>query len=259
MTRAAKTKGARNGDGRELAPAGKDAKKEMPPTSRLKRIWRDFAVPVLVTAVVLFTFRSAVADWNDVPTGSMKPTLLEGDRIFVNKLAFGLRVPFTLEWITRWGGPVRGDVVVLFSPAPDGTRLVKRAVGVPGDVIELRDNKLVVNGEPAEYGPLDDETVEQIPEAERARHGFAAETTSGRTHPVMNTPSRPSDRSFGPVTVPAGHYFVMGDNRDESADSRVFGFVPEDRIVGRATGVIFSLDYERMYLPRADRFFRSLP
>lgn len=244
------------------SPATGNAKapeKRMTLAARLKRIWHDFAVPVLVTAVVLFTFRSAVADWNDVPTGSMKPTLIEGDRIFVNKLAFGLRVPFTLEWITRWDGPTRGDVIVLFSPAPDGTRLVKRAVGVPGDVIELRDNRLFVNEVAAEYGPLDDETVEQIPENERERHGFATETAAGRAHPVMNTPSRQVDRSYGPVTVPEGHYFVMGDNRDESADSRVFGFVPEGRIVGRATGVIFSLDYERMYLPRADRFFRGLP
>ena len=228
-------------------------------TTRLKKLWHDFAVPVLVTAVVLFTFRSAVADWNDVPTGSMKPTLIEGDRIFVNKLAFGLRVPFTLRWITRWGGPDRGDVIVLFSPAADGSRLVKRAVGLPGDVIELRGNHLFVNGAESQYGPLDEETIGQIPEGERASHGFATETTAGRSHPVMNTPAQPAERSFGPVTVPEGHYFVMGDNRDESADSRVFGFVPEGRIVGRATGVIFSLDYERMYLPRMDRFFRGLP
>lgn len=237
----------------------KKPKETMTLAKRLKKIWHELAVPVLVTAVVLFTFRSAVADWNDVPTGSMKPTLIEGDRIFVNKLAFGIRVPFTLEWITRWDGPARGDVVVFFSPAPDGTRLVKRAIGVPGDVIELRENRLVVNGVAAEYGPLDDETVEQIREDERGRHGFASETSGGRSHPIMNTPAQPAERSFGPVTVPAGHYFVMGDNRDESADSRVFGFVPEGRIVGRATGVIFSLDYERMYLPRGDRFFRGLP
>jgi signal peptidase I len=234
-------------------PAGMSIK------TRLKKIWRDFAVPVIVTAVVLFTFRSAVADWNDVPTGSMKPTLIEGDRIFVNKLAFGIRVPFTLKWISRWGGPSRGDVVVLFSPAAEGTRLVKRAVGVPGDVIQLKDNHLFVNGVESEYGPLDEETVEQIPENERERHGFASETTTGRAHPVMNTPRQPAERSFGPVTVPEGNYFMMGDNRDESADSRVFGFVPEDRIVGRAIGVIFSLDYARYYLPRSDRFFRGLP
>jgi len=227
--------------------------------TRLKKFWRDFAVPVLITAVVLFTFRSAVADWNDVPTGSMKPTLIEGDRIFVNKLAFGLRVPFTLKWVTRWGGPSRGDVIVLFSPAADGTRLVKRAIGVPGDEIELKANHLFVNGVEATYGELDEDTIGQIPESERPRHGFATETADGRTHPVMNTPAQPAERSFGPVTVPAGSYFVMGDNRDESADSRVFGFVPEDRIVGRATGIIFSLDYDRHYLPRADRFFRGLP
>ena len=226
---------------------------------RLKKIWREFAVPVAVTALVLFTFRSAVADWNDVPTGSMKPTLIEGDRILVNKLAFGLRLPFTLSWISRWDAPARGDVVVLFSPAPDGTRLVKRVVGVPKDEIEMKSNHLFVNGAECEYGPLDEDTISQIDESERRAHGFAEETLSGRKHPVMSSMSRAVERSFGPVTVPEGHFFVMGDNRDESADSRVFGFVPEDRIVGRATRVIFSLDRDRLYLPRGDRFFRALP
>src|SRR5262249_61738075 len=102
-------------------------------------IWREWLRPLLVVLVVLFAVRSAVADWNDVPTGSMKPTILEGDRIFVNKLAYDLKVPF-LGWrLIRWADPNRGDIIVFRSPA-DGTRLVKRVVGVPGGTIPLIDN-----------------------------------------------------------------------------------------------------------------------
>src|SRR5207302_3032432 len=109
--------------------------------------WRQWVKPFAIVLLVLFGVRSAVADWNDVPTGSMKPTILEGDRIFVNKLAYDLKVPF-LGWrLARWGGPERGEVIVFASPA-DGTRLVKRVVGVPGDRIEVADNRLWVNGRP---------------------------------------------------------------------------------------------------------------
>src|SRR6185436_509188 len=113
------------------------------------RFWREWAKPLLTILLITSAFRSAIADWNDVPTGSMKPTILEGDRVFVNKLAFDLKVPFTTWRLATWGEPKRGDIVVLFSPH-DGTRLVKRVVGLPGEIIEMRDNKLFVNGIPAD-------------------------------------------------------------------------------------------------------------
>src|SRR5215203_3557595 len=102
----------------------------------VRRFVREHVLPVVVMVVVLTSFRSAVADWNVVPTGSMNPTILEGDRILVNKLAYGLRVPFTSWRIANWSGPGRGDVVVFFSPA-DGERLVKRVVGLPGETVTL--------------------------------------------------------------------------------------------------------------------------
>lgn len=225
---------------------------------RIKRIWREWVKPILIVVLVLSTFRSAVADWNDVPTGSMKPTILEGDRILVNKLAYDLKVPFTTWHIAEWGGPNRGDVVVCFSPA-DETRLVKRVIGVPGDVIELRDNQLQVNGEPVEYGRLDEETINQIDAAGRDQFVFATEKLGERDHPLMLNPRTPAIRSFGPTEIPEGQYFVMGDNRDDSKDSRWFGLVKRDRIVGRAFRIAFSLDYENYYLPRWDRMLRSLP
>ncbi|MCH7814737.1 MAG: signal peptidase I [Planctomycetes bacterium] len=213
---------------------------------------------MLVIIVVLGSFRSAVADWNDVPSGSMKPTILEGDRILVNKLAYGLRVPFSDWWIAQWEGPVPGDVVVCFSP-DTRQRLVKRVIGVPGDRLELRDNRLFVNGQAVSYGPLDADTVNQIATDRQPRHRFASERLGGGQHPVMITPHKPARRSFTAVTVPPGCYFVMGDNRDNSRDSRFFGWIDRDAIVGRTTRIAFSVDPDRYYLPRWGRFLRSLP
>src|SRR3954463_8100648 len=99
----------------------------------------------LVILLIVSSMRSALADWNDVPTGSMKPTIQEGDRVVVNKLAYDLKVPFTTIDIVKGGNPKRGDIVVLFSPV-DGTRLVKRVVAVPGDKVEMKENQLFVNG-----------------------------------------------------------------------------------------------------------------
>ena len=119
-----------------------------------KERWRNFvrhdAKPLLITVLVLSAFRSAIADWNDVPTGSMKPTILEGDRVFVNKLAYDLKFPFTTWHLAQWDNPKRGDIVVFYSPL-DGKRLVKRVVGLPGDRIELRNNRLLVNDAPVTY------------------------------------------------------------------------------------------------------------
>src|ERR1700683_4344663 len=100
---------------------------------QLRAFWREWVLPAVVTIAVLAPLRSAVADWNDVPTGSMIPTILVGDRIFVNKLAFDLKLPFTTAHLLTWANPKHGDVVILFSPE-DGERLVKRVVAVPGDV-----------------------------------------------------------------------------------------------------------------------------
>lgn len=225
---------------------------------RLLKFWREIGKPFLVILIVVGSFRSAVADWNDVPTGSMQPTIMQGDRIFVNKLAYGLRVPFTDWRVMEWSGPRRGDVVVFFSPADD-VRMVKRVVGLPGDRIELRRNRLLVNGEPAEYGPVDPAIIDQIDTDEQPRHRVFGERIDGQAHPIMITPSRRARGSFSAVTVPEGHYFVMGDNRDNSRDSRSYGTVERVRIVGRATAVVLSLDPDRYYLPRWGRFFRDLP
>ncbi len=226
--------------------------------ARLWTFWRGWCAPILVVLVVLGSFRSAVADWNDVPTGSMKPTILEGDRIFVNKLAYDLKVPFTLHRLARWSDPVRGDVVILFSPE-SGDRLVKRVIGVPGDQIAMYNNRLYINGAAAAYEPLDQDTIDQIEVGERTKHKFAAETLDDVRHAVMTTPPVAARRSFEPMTLAVDQYFVMGDNRDNSKDSRYFGTADRSQIVGRVGTVVLSFDRDRYYMPRWDRFFRDIP
>ncbi len=245
----------------EAKPAGRAdrADRSLRGRTMALRLWREWCKPFLVIVLVLFTFRSAVADWNDVPTGSMKPTIIEGDRIFVNKLAYDLKVPFTTWHLIEWSQPQRGDVVICYSPE-GGTRLVKRVVGLPGDRIELTNNRLKINGNPAEYEPLDPDIINQIEADERPRHHFLGEKFDENVHPVMFTPSvRSPMRNYGPVTVPDGHFFVMGDNRDNSGDSRKIGFVERRLIVGKVPLVVISLDRDNHYAPRWGRFFRKLP
>src|SRR5271170_3286558 len=142
--------------------------------NRATQIWlqlRSFAFIL----VILCAFRSAIADWNIVPSASMLPTILEGDRIFVNKLAYDLKVPFTTKHVLTWDNPSRGDVIVFFSPA-DGTRLVKRVIAVPGDQIELRNDHLFLNGVPATYQPPNAAAIAQLNAGERNGHLFVKET-----------------------------------------------------------------------------------
>jgi signal peptidase I len=227
----------------------------------LRRLWREWIRPLGLVLVIMGSFRSAFADWNDVPTGSMKPTIVEGDRIFVNKLAYDLKVPFSCALgcihLLEWGEPARGEIVVLFSP-DDGKRLVKRVVGVPGDRVEVRGGRVLINGRRLHYEPLDLSGLGALDPDERSRFEFAREELGASGHAVMigDPPGLRDD--YGPVTVPPGRYFVMGDNRSQSRDSRFFSFVERQRIVGRATAVVLSLDREHRYRPRWGRFFQSL-
>ncbi len=225
--------------------------------ARVRRFWRREIRPILILALVLFSVRSSLADWNDVPSGSMQPTILVGDRIFVNKLAYDLKVPFTTWHLAQWSNPQRGDIVVFYSPH-DGTRLVKRVVGLPGDTVELRNEQLIINGSPVDYAPLSATLSDELPKAEREGNQFAEENLTGHEHIVMATPRFPARRSIDPVHVPEGHYFMMGDNRDNSFDSRYFGVVDRKQIVGKATDVVLSFDKENHWLPRFQRSFSAL-
>jgi signal peptidase I len=229
--------------------------KTLPPRDR--RYWYRELRSLLIVALVVFSLRSSLADWNDVPTGSMKPTILEGDRVLVNKLAYDLKVPFTTWHLAEWANPQRGEIVVFYSPH-DGKRLVKRAVGLPGDWIELRNEQLIINGVPVNYAPLAEEISGRLPESERLDSRFATEELASHPHAVMALPNVSAKRTFGPVRVPEGRYFMMGDNRDNSFDSRYFGPVDRKRILGRASTVVLSFDHQNWWLPRPNRILKSL-
>ena len=177
-----------------------------------RRWWRQEIRPLLIIVLVMFSIRSSLADWNDVPTGSMKPTILEGDRVFVNKLAYDLKVPFTTWHIAEWSNPQRGDIVVFFSPK-DGQRLVKRVIGLPGDTVEMRDEQLIINGQPVEYASADPEIAAQLSGIERERGIFTTEELPESPHAVMAINGVPAMRTFAPVQVPEGRYFMMGQSR----------------------------------------------
>jgi signal peptidase I len=225
--------------------------------SNFRRWWRSELRPMLVLALALFSIRSSLADWNDVPSGSMKPTILEGDRVYVNKLAYDLKVPFTTWHLLKWANPRRGEIVVFYSPY-DGKRLVKRVIGVPGDIVEFRADALILNGRPVQYTALDSDSFPHLASAERTSHMFATEQLPGRSHAVAVWPAVPARRDFGPFKVPPGQYFMMGDNRDDSFDSRYYGPVDRKRIVGRASMAVLSFDRAHYWVPRWDRFFTAL-
>ncbi|MDD3528930.1 MAG: signal peptidase I [Gallionellaceae bacterium] len=213
--------------------------------------WLQENRTLLVLLVCLGLFRSAVADWNPIPSGSMRPSLLEGDVVLVNRLAYDLKLPLTDIVLTHLGEPARGDIVTFTSPR-DGTRLIKRIVGLPGDRVAMRGNRLYINGTAASY---------DVPETSLEPGAIPAmrltESVAGAGWQVQFL-ARAGARDFGPVRVPAGHYLMLGDNRDNSADSRWFGFVPRQRLIGRAEAVLVSADILDDWLPRPERFGQRL-
>jgi signal peptidase I len=223
-----------------------------------RALWQNWIRPLALPFLLVASAKASLADINFVPSGSMQPTIREGDVVFINKLAYDLRVPFTFARLARWAEPARGDIVVCFSPA-DGMRLVKRVVGVPGDSIELRNNVLWINGVAQHYSALPESATRGLAPAQIDEAQFATETLAGgQSHAVMALPRRPALRSFGPVQVPPGSFFMMGDNRDNSNDSRYYGVIQRPQIIGRVKGVFVSADLDHALRPRFDRFFTAL-
>jgi len=212
--------------------------------NQVQALWKDNKSLFFFVGLML-VFRSAVADWNHVPTGSMNPTIVEGDRILIDKMAYDLRVPFSHISLLKRADPIAGDIVIFDSVIAD-KRLVKRVVGVPGDVVALRNNRLMVNGTRLGYSQLHSHSTDMT------------EHFGERSHTIRVSSSRDGVSDFTSVVVPDEHYLVLGDNRDNSADSRVIGFVPRHEIVGRAHRVVISLNRDNYYLPRPARLFQRL-
>ena len=201
-------------------------------------------------------FRTAIADWNPIPSGSMRPGLLEGDVVFVNRLAFNVKVPLTDVVVARTGDPHRGDVVTFSSPT-DGTRLIKRVMAVPGDVVEMRDEKLIINGQPATYTEVES-VSEPIGHGQFTQAQRYDEKVGNQQQRIQVLPQVAARRNFAPMTIPPDQFMMLGDNRDNSADSRYIGLVPRHLLIGRAVRVLVSADLPERSL-RLGRFGMPLP
>ncbi|MFC0398627.1 signal peptidase I [Paraburkholderia rhizosphaerae] len=216
--------------------------------------WLEYTASFFPVILVVFVVRSFVVEPFKIPSGSMVPTLLVGDFILVNKFDYGLRLPITNTKLTE-GRPVRrGDVIVFRYPKDESVDYIKRVIGLPGDVVSYQDKKLTINGKPVPEIALPDFYDQEPDEASGTpRAGYMKqfeEDIDGRKNRILNNPAVPpfvvgaddypyrnncnyNDRGVI-CKVPPGHYFMMGDNRDNSADSRYWGFVPDANLVGRA-------------------------
>ncbi|MFC1720487.1 signal peptidase I [Pseudomonadota bacterium] len=197
--------------------------------------------PVLL---IVLLFRSFLFEPFKIPSGSMIPTLLVGDFIVVNKFAYGLRLPVFHTKFVPIGEPERGDVVVFRYPVDPKVNFIKRLVGLPGDTITYRDKHLYVNGEEVSTAPQGRYSSAEVKCTTPRSDAFRfSETLGDVQHDILIHEG--SGSKDGQWTVPEGHYFMMGDNRDRSNDSRVWGFVPEENLMGRAVGIWLNFDYTK--------------
>jgi len=216
--------------------------------------WVEYSVSFFPVILVVFLLRSFLVEPFKIPSGSMIPTLLIGDFILVNKYTYGIRLPVINKKIVELGSPQRGDVMVFRFPEDTSLDYIKRVVGLPGDRIEYRDKQLWINGVQVPRKPLGDyESRERLQYFPRYLENF-----DGAEHEIILEKEAPGlvnrimdfghsgncDYNSGGLTctVPAGHYFMMGDNRDNSSDSRVWGFVPDANIVGKAFFIWLNLN-----------------
>lgn len=201
-------------------------------------------------------FRTAIADWNPIPSGSMRPNLLEGDVVLVNRIAYDFKLPLTDVVVAHIADPKRGDIVTFSSPK-NGTRLIKRIVALPGDRVEMRDEILYVNGQAANYS--EQETLLEPRENGDSVEALRLTESIGQNQRrVQWLDGVPAKNNFGQTVVPAGNFLMLGDNRDNSADSRYFGFVPRRLLIGQANRILVSADIQGNWLPRPERFGQQL-
>jgi len=198
-----------------------------------------------LSVLLVLLFRAFVAEAYVIPSGSMEPTLLVGDRLVVNNAAFGLRIPWTTRRLLDGRAPRRGEVVIFLDPKGSGETLIKRVVGVAGDTVSVRQGRLQVNGVPV---------ARRFIGASPSGHVLPyEESLGGVTHRIYHLADRPG-RDFAAFKVPPGHAFVMGDNRDDSNDSRYWGPLPYSHLKGKALAVLWSFEDG----PRWERFFSAI-
>jgi signal peptidase I len=188
------------------------------PATKTKSTIREYAEAILMALLLALFIRTFIVQAFKIPSGSMIPTLAIGDHILVNKLAYGIRIPFWEEYLVNFQTPARSDVIVFIYPEDRSKDFIKRVIAVGGDTVEIRQKKVYINGKP-------------VADA----HAYFKESDfSGELQPGQN--------NYGPRVVPEGHLFVMGDNRDSSHDSRFWGFVNLDDVRGKAFLIYWSWD-----------------
>jgi signal peptidase I len=193
---------------------------------RKKNILREYLEAAAIAILLALFIRTFVVQAFKIPSGSMEPTLLIGDHILVNKFLYGVKIPFTRKTLIPVSDPKREDVIVFIYPVDTSKDFIKRVIALPGEKLEIIDSRVYIDGKP--YGD---------------KYGRY-------TEPVGRNPSG-SHQDFGPITVPESQYFVMGDNRDHSYDSRFWGFVPSDSVKGKAFVIYWSW-------PHWKRFFHLI-
>lgn len=215
----------------------------------------EFSKSLFPVILVVFLIRSFLVEPFKIPSGSMIPTLLVGDFLLVNKYVYGLRLPLVNVKITD-GSPVKhGDVVVFRFPNDPSVDYIKRIVGLPGDTVTYIDKQIFINGKPIQADYLSDYNyVSEQGYVFNARH--YKENLLGRTHDTIVVPEIAAV-GMSTIKVPAGHYFAMGDNRDNSNDGRVWGFIPDRNLVGRAILIWWSWDNQDFQV-RWDRMGESI-
>jgi len=202
-----------------------DAKTMVMDPPKKKSLLREYAESIIIAVLLALVIRTYLVQAFKIPSGSMEDTLVIGDHLLVSKFIFGTKVPFTTKRLLTWRDPRRGDVIVFEYPEDPSKDFIKRVVGVPGDVVEEKEKKIFVNGKP-----------------------YINPHEVHKEKDIIPREMNPRD-TFGPVTVPADSYFVMGDNRDRSYDSRFWGFVKRDKIKGLAFIKYWSWDKDK-FMPR---------
>lgn len=233
--------------------------------SRVKHWIADTGKQLAIAIFIVMFLRSSIIEPYKIPSGSMIPTLFIGDHIFVNKFAYGFKVPFTEFFLdkpmfmTKQQLPTRGDVIVFRYPRDESINYIKRVIGLPGDRIAIREKVLYINDKPVEIEGLNNPGLEAGIESEDDKRVLSlfTEKLPGSPHAVLYNMNSLLNSDYGPVEVPEGKLLALGDNRDRSSDSRIWGFVPIDNIKGKAMFVwlnfSFSIENEFKFQFRPER------